>query len=104
FDGIVDRISVELGSSISQGGEVATMLALDPVIARGEVSERDLGYVKVGDAADVRLVNGRTVEGQVRYISRDASDTTRTFRIEVAISNADGAIPAGMTAEIALAA
>lgn len=104
FDGIVDRVPVELGSAVMQGGEVATVLSLDPVIARGEVSERDLRYLKSGDKANVRLVNGNTVEGTVRYISRDASSATRTFRIEIAIPNADGAIPAGMTAEITLAA
>ncbi|TIL82322.1 MAG: HlyD family efflux transporter periplasmic adaptor subunit, partial [Mesorhizobium sp.] len=46
FDGVIDRVPVELGSSVMQGGEVATILSLDPVIARGEVSERDLGYLK----------------------------------------------------------
>lgn len=104
FDGIVDRVPVELGSAVMQGGEVATILALDPVIARGEISERDLRFVKVGDEADVRLVNGETVKGKLRYISRDASAATRTFRVEVAIPNPDGAIPAGMTAEITLRA
>ena len=34
-----------------------------------------------------RLVNGKTVKGTLRYISRDASAATRTFRIEVAIPN-----------------
>jgi multidrug efflux system membrane fusion protein len=104
FDGVVDRIPVELGSAVMQGGEVATILALDPVIARGEVSERDLGYLKIGDKASVRLVSGQTAQGTVRYISRDASSATRTFRVEIAIPNADGAIPAGMTAEITLSA
>jgi multidrug efflux system membrane fusion protein len=104
FDGVVDRVPVELGSSVMQGGEVATILALDPVIARGEISERDLGYIKVGDRASVRLVSGQITEGTVRYVSRDASSATRTFRVEVAIPNADGAIPAGMTAEITLSA
>lgn len=104
FDGIIDRIPVEIGSNLMQGGEVATILKLDPVVARGEISERDLRFVKLGDAADVRLVNGETVKGTLRYISRDASSATRTFRVEVAIPNADGAIPAGMTAEITLKA
>ncbi|MER9678170.1 efflux RND transporter periplasmic adaptor subunit [Mesorhizobium sp. M0184] len=104
FDGVIDRVPVELGSSVMQGGEVATILKLDPVIARGEVSERDLGYLKIGDEANVRLVSGQTVKGTVRYISRDASSATRTFRVEVAIPNADGSVPAGMTAEIALSA
>lgn len=104
FDGVIDRIPVEIGSNLMQGGEVATILKLDPVVARGEISERDLRFVKPGDAADVRLVNGETVKGTLRYISRDASSATRTFRVEVAIPNADGAIPAGMTAEITLKA
>ncbi|CCV04875.1 Efflux transporter, RND family, MFP subunit [Mesorhizobium metallidurans STM 2683] len=104
FDGVIDRVPVELGSSVMQGGEVATILKLDPVIARGEVSERDLGYLKLGDEANVRLVSGQTVKGTVRYISRDASSATRTFRVEVAIPNGDGSVPAGMTAEIALSA
>ena len=102
FDGVVDRVTVEQGSSVMQGGEVATVLNLDPVLAVGEVSERDLGFLKIGDEADVRLVDGQTVKGKVRYISRDASSPTRTFRIEIAIPNGDGAIPAGMTAEITL--
>ncbi|MER9328047.1 efflux RND transporter periplasmic adaptor subunit [Mesorhizobium sp. M0152] len=104
FDGVIDRVAVELGSSVMQGGEVATILKLDPVIARGEISERDLRYIKIGDEANVRLVNDQKVTGTVRYISRDASSQTRTFRVEVAIPNADGSIPAGMTAEITLSA
>lgn len=104
FDGVIDRVPVELGSSVMQGGEVATILSLDPVVARGEVSERDLGYLTIGDEANVRLVSGQTVKGKVRYISRDASSATRTFRVEVAIANPEGTIPAGMTAEIALSA
>lgn len=104
FAGVVDKVDVELGSSVGQGAQVATVLNLDPVLARGEISERDLGYVGPGDGASVRLVNGMTVEGTIRYISRDATAATRTFRVEVAIPNADGKVPSGMTAEITLRA
>ncbi len=75
---------------------------LDPLLAIGEVSERDLQYLKLGSEADIRLVNGTTVKGTLRYISRDASTATRTFRVEVAIPNEDKTLPAGMTAEITL--
>ncbi|MGB3390007.1 MAG: efflux RND transporter periplasmic adaptor subunit [Pseudaminobacter sp.] len=104
FDGVVDRVAVELGSSVMAGSEVATILSLDPIIAKGEISERDLGYVNIGDEADVRLVNGETVKGTVRYVSREASNSTRTFRLEVAVPNAQRAVPAGMTAEITVRA
>jgi len=104
FNGIVDKVNVEVGSSVMQGGEIATLLSLDPVLVKGEISERDLTHIKIGDTAEAVLVNGEKVSGQVRYISRDASAMTRTFRIEVAIPNPDLRIPAGMTAEITLRA
>ena len=93
-----------LAASIMAGGEVATLIALDPILGKGEISERDLRYLKIGDEAEVRLVNGETVKGTVRYVSRDATASTRTFPVEVAIPNADRRIPAGMTAEITLRA
>lgn len=102
FDGVVDRITVENGSSVQQGAPVATLLSLDPIIATGEVSERNLSTIKVGSPATIRLVNGTVAQGTVRYISREASAATRTFRIEVAVQNSDGGIPSGMTAEINL--
>jgi multidrug efflux system membrane fusion protein len=102
FDGVVDKLDVELGSMVQQGSEVATLIALDPIIAEGEVSERDLRHLEVGDSAEVRLVGGETVKGTVRYVSREATAQTRTFPVEVAIDNPDRAIPAGMTAEITL--
>lgn len=100
FPGIINTLDVEQGSAISTGGQVATLLKLDPIIAVGEVSERNLGAVEIGDEAEVRLVNGGVLKGRIRYISRQASTQTRTYRIEVAIPNPDNTIPAGMTVEI----
>lgn len=104
YNGLIDRLPVQRGSAILAGAEVATLINLDPLLAIGEVSERDLKYLKLGDKAAIRLVDGTTVEGTLRYISRDASAATRTFRIEVAIPNEDKQLPAGMTAEITLQA
>lgn len=104
FAGIVDSVDVELGSAVAQGAQIATLLSLDPVVVKGEISERDLTYIKANDKADALLVNGERVTGTVRYISREAAAATRTFRVEVAIPNADERIPAGMTAEITVRA
>ncbi|MGB3503081.1 MAG: efflux RND transporter periplasmic adaptor subunit [Mesorhizobium sp.] len=104
FDGVIDQVNVELGSSVAQGAQVATLLALDPVVVRGEVSERDLRFVRIGDKAEARLVNDEVVTGEVRYISRESTPATRTYRVEVAIPNGDDRVPAGMTAEITVRA
>jgi membrane fusion protein, multidrug efflux system len=100
FDGIVDKLDVELGSSVAQGAQVATILKLDPIRAIGEVSERDRAHLKPGDKAEIRLVSGQELTGEVSFVSRDANSATRTFRVEARMDNPDGAIPAGMTTEI----
>lgn len=104
FDGIIDSVAVETGSSVTQGEKVATVLDLQPILAVGQVSEHELSHVSAGNDAQVRLVDGRTVAGKVRYVSRDAAEGTRTFRFEVAIPNPDAGISAGMTAEITIRA
>jgi membrane fusion protein, multidrug efflux system len=84
------------------GKEVAQMVALDPMLAVVEVSERKLGGVKVGDKAKVRLVTGQVAEGKIRFVSKSANQTTRTYRVEAELKNADGTIPDGITAEVTL--
>lgn len=102
FDGLIDQVNVEIGSSAPQGTQVATLLGLDPVVVKGEVSERDLRYVRAGDKAEAKMVNGDTLHGEVRYIGRESTPATRTFRVEISIPNPDDKVPAGMTSEIVL--
>lgn len=101
--GVVDQIPVERGQAVADGRLVATILALDPIVVAAEVSERAVGRVEVGRAAEIRLVSGRTVAGRVSYVSRSAAEKTRTYRVEVEAANPDDSIAAGLTAEIALA-
>jgi multidrug efflux system membrane fusion protein len=102
--GIVSDLAVEVGQAAFSfaGREIATLVALDPMLAVVEVSERKLGGIRVGDKAEVRLVTGQTAYGRIRYVSKSASLTTRTYRVEVEVSNPTGAIPDGITAEVAI--
>ncbi len=102
FAGLVNTLDVELGEWIQTGTPVATILSLDPILVKAEVSEVDLASVAVGSVAKVRLVTGLEVEGTVRLVARDASAATRTYPVEIALPNPDFAIPGGMTAEVTL--
>jgi multidrug efflux system membrane fusion protein len=102
FTGIVDSLSVELGEWVQTGTPVATILSLDPILVKAEVSEVDLESVAVGSTAKVRLVNGTEMEGTVRLVAREASSQTRTFPVEIALPNPDLTLPSGMTAEVSL--
>lgn len=102
FAGIVDTVAVELGEWVQTGTPVATILSLDPILVKAEVSEVDLGSVAVGSTAKVRLANGTEMEGTVRLIAREASAQTRTFPVEIALPNPDLTLPSGMTAEVSV--
>jgi multidrug efflux system membrane fusion protein len=102
WTGVVTEVPAEVGQGVSPGKEIAQIVGLDPMLAVVEVSERKLGGIKVGDKAEVRLVTGQIATGRVRYVSKSASATTRTYRVEVEMANTDGAIPDGITAEVAI--
>ena len=74
------------------GDPCATILQLDPIKLVGFVPEADVGRVTVGAPAGARLVEGGTVSGKVTFVSRSADETTRTFRVEIEVPNADLAI------------
>ncbi|HEX2727887.1 MAG TPA: efflux RND transporter periplasmic adaptor subunit, partial [Beijerinckiaceae bacterium] len=102
ISGIVNDVPVEVGQALQANANVAEVIASDPMLAVAEIAERQLGGVKVGDPAQVRLVTGMKAEGTVRFISQKASQQTRTYRIEIALANLHGDIPDGVTAEVAL--
>ena len=98
--GVVSNAPMTTGQAVQAGSIVAEVIALDPMLAVAEVAERQLGEIKQGDPAEVRLVTGQTAKGTVRYVSPSASTGTRTYRVEVEVDNADLAISDGVTAEI----
>jgi multidrug efflux system membrane fusion protein len=102
--GVITDVPAEVGGAAFSmaGKEIATLVALDPMLAVVEVSERKLSGIKPGESADVRLITGEVVKGRVRYVSKSASPTTRTYRVEVVMDNADGKIPDGISAEVAV--
>ena len=104
WSGVITDVPAEVGTSAFSmaGKEIAQIVALDPMLAIVEVAERKLAGIKLGDMAEVRLVTGQTATGRIRYVSKSASQTTRTYRVEVEIANPDGAIPDGITAEVSI--
>jgi multidrug efflux system membrane fusion protein len=112
WDGVVDQVSAEqgqflmmmpaMGAGASGPNEIARMISLDPIIAIVEVSEKRLAGVRLGEEAELRLVSGEVVKGKVRYISKSAAATTRTYRVDIEAANPDNKIPDGITTEVAI--
>lgn len=103
FDAFVQERPVEIGDFVQVGDVVAELVDTDPLIIVGEISEREISDLDVGAIGYAELVSGMRVEGTVRYIAPVANEGTRTFRVELAVPNPDGAFRAGMTAELSVA-
>lgn len=100
FAGIIGEGHVELGDFVRVGDVAATIVDLDPVLAVGSVSERQIGALENGGSAEVTLIDGSTHTAIIRFISPVADPQTRTYRVELEIDNADYRIRDGITAEI----
>lgn len=99
FSGVFDNRVAEIGTYLSPGAECGTMIELDPIVIVVDVSENDIGSVKVGAGVTAKLVSGEVLNGQVRSVGRDADAATRTYRVEIAARNPTGA-RAGLSAEV----
>ena len=100
FDGLVDDRYVNVGDLMHDGDKCAMLIAPEPFLAVGSVSEHDVGSIKVDDRATATLVTGETVQGHVRFVADHADAGTRTFRIEVELPNPNARLRDGVSADI----
>lgn len=102
FRGILETRHVEKGDYVKAGDNIATIVDLDPVLAVGSASERDISSITIGEPGKVTLIDGSVAEGRIRYIASVADSDTRSFRIELEIPNPEHRIRAGLTGKLAL--
>jgi multidrug efflux system membrane fusion protein len=104
FAGVFDNRDVEVGGYLSPGEPCGTVVELSPLLLVGDVSEQEAARLQVGAPARARLATGGLINGRVRYVSRDASPTTRTYRVEVVAPNPGSQIRSGLSAELSVQA
>lgn len=102
FDGILEERSVELGEYVAEGAQVATLVDVTPLKVVIDVPQQQIAQIRPGQTAQVELFTGERREARVAYIAPVADPGTRTFATELEVANADGALPAGMSAEVEL--
>ena len=102
FDGYLETFSVKEGDYLNTGAVCATIIDPDPMRLIGEVSEKEINFVKVGAKAVAELISGKKFEGVVSFVSTSANKGTRTFRVEIDVKNSDRSIRDGVSAQIAI--
>jgi len=100
LDALVEDIAIEEGDFIERSAAVATLVDNSSLLLTGRVSQQYIADIKTGQTATANLVTGEALQGRVSYISTMADDTTRSFEVEVLVSQTPQSIMTGISAEI----
>ncbi len=100
FDGVIENLGLEVGDYASPGNSCATLVDLDPMLLIGQVSEKMVLGLRLGETVLGTLSNGVNVEGILTFIGKQSDQNTRTYEIEAELENKDGRLRSGLTAEI----
>lgn len=100
FAGRLDKLELEIGSFVSPGAEVGTILDTDPLRIIIQIPQHSLAQIHEGQKATVTFITGEERVGTIDYISRDAETETRTFRAEIRVPNAGSEIASGLSVQV----
>ena len=100
FDGFFNDNLAEIGDFLSIGMPCGQVVDYNPILVIGQVSEQEIKKIRSGVQGFAILSTGEKLEGKISYVSKTADSRTRTFRIELEISNTNFEVKDGITAEL----
>ncbi len=100
FAGRIETLNLDEGEYVSAGSEVGRLVDITPLTVAIQVPQQSLTLLSVDQPATVRFITGEEREGIVTFVGTSAASETRTFLAEIEVANDDGAIPAGISAEV----
>jgi len=100
FAGVVEDQPVELGDFLRVGDICARVLDANPILMVGQVAEKDIAHVTLGDTVTGQLITGESLTGVIRFIGQSSDSNTRAYRVEVEAPNPNLSTRAGITTKI----
>ena len=97
FRGYVEKI-IKPGNYINRGEICAVIIELDPVTFIAEVPEAEIKTIVKGQNVSMQLVTGEIINSRLSFVSKSATPSTRSFRVEAEVENPNGLIRDGITA------
>lgn len=100
--GTVTERLVNAGAGIQAGTPLFTIANISSVWVIANVPEAQLGSLRVGAPAEVRLaaVSGGPLAGRINYIDPRLNEETRTGRVRVELANPGERLKSGMFVEV----
>ena len=104
FAGVVTKAAASPGDIVEPGKEMFTVADLSRVWVQAEVYEKDLGRIRLGQNAAIRVDTypDESFAGRVAYISDVLDPQTRTAKVRCEVANKDVRLKTDMFANIEL--
>jgi RND family efflux transporter MFP subunit len=99
--GVLDDRMIEVGSTVMPGSAVARIVDADPLKVIVGIPERYAGDFRTGGRALLAFdhIDG-VLEGRLTFVGTAMDEQSRTFPVEIALSNAGGTLKPGMVARV----
>ena len=104
FSGVVTDVHAAPGELINPDRELFTVADLTRVWLQGDVYQKDIAKIRVGQDAQVTVdaYPGETFSGRVTHVSDVLDPDTRTAKVRCEVPNRDGRLKLQMFATLAL--
>lgn len=101
FSGVIAMRGIESGMLVDPSRPAFILMDLDPAKIRVGVPEAEIGKVRAGQRAAIRIpsLGAHSFEGRVETIGIAADPATRTFAVKITVPNSALELRAGMIAE-----
>jgi RND family efflux transporter MFP subunit len=103
FAGFVVEEHTEVGQWLKKGGEVVTIVHMDPILITVPVPDRYVRHIKPGQVIDLSFeftTGGENKQGRVRDVVPLGNVKARTFPVQLEVDNPDFTVLAGMSAAV----
>lgn len=102
FDGVVEDLHLDVGDLANIGSPCVTLIDLDPLLITANASERDIGYLRVGQTVTARTSTDQRLTGTVTFVGSESDPATRTYAVEITVPNPDQHLRAGLTTVVSV--
>lgn len=100
FTGVYDARQVELGDFVQPGQSLLTLVDISQLRVSAQIAQQQVGELRLGQPVRVQLLDGRELTGALHFIAAAADPGSRSFRVEVRVTNPEGLRLAGASATL----
>jgi membrane fusion protein (multidrug efflux system) len=102
--GILNDLPQEIGQYVQPGDRIGEIVDIATAKVVVDVPERDVGYLRVGDSAEVMLdfAGKDKVSGKITFVGELADLSAHTTPVEISVDNSGGILRSGQIVRVRL--